>query len=285
MTSGDLIRAILAQAAVGARPPDDFEAIERRASARRRRRQQRARLGSALVVVGVVSVATVALNRPGADRVATDREPPVADHRPPSTGPARLPGPSQSPTDAARDGVVPAVAALPYAQRVSIVRSISTEEGRWILSRPRALEAPDCVLGDAGGTYGRDFVCTADYGELLLVRDDDVIVRAYPMPGHPPQEMAVTADAVYCSRQGDGALPTSMLCRVDRRTLALHGRLFPMDTREQLMAGVDPPPAGEWVVDPPSDRVGFNELATHSDGSVTTSAFTVDARTLSVNKR
>lgn len=182
---------------------------------------------------------------------------PPPDHLAPPADPAALPEPSQTPTEAARDGIVPAVAALSYKQRVSVVRSVSTEEGRWVLSRPAGVDPRSCVLGDADATYGRDFVCTSEF--LLVGSDEDVILRAFPMPGYPPSDVAVTEDAVYCGRQGDGGLPTSMLCRVDRRTLMLHGRLFPADGPD-APESVDPPPAGEWVVEPPSDRVGLDQL-------------------------
>jgi len=104
------------------------------------------------------------------------------------------------------------------------------------------------------------------------------------LPGYPPSEMVVTEDAVYCGRQGDGGLPTSMLCRVDRRAPMLQGRLFPIDGPD-APERVDPPPAGEWVVEPPSDRIGFDQLTTEPDGSLTTSAFTVDRRSLAVTQR
>lgn len=286
MSRNDTLRAILVEAAREARAPDDFGAIARRASHRRRRRRQRARLGSAMVVLALAlaGAATVGSNRPSGERVVSDRgRTPVGDVA--TADPDALPEPSQTPTDAARDGIVPAVANLPYNQRVSVVRSASTAEGRWILSRLAGAEAPNCVLGDATGTYGRDFVCTVEYGELLLVdSDDDAIIRAFPMPGYPPREMAVTEDAVYCGRQGDGALPASMLCRVDRRTLMLQGRLFPMDGPDAL-GSLDPPPAGQWVVEPPSDRIGFDQLTTDPDGLLTTRAFTVDRRSLEVSRR
>ena len=286
MSRDDALRAILTEAALGARAPDDFGAVARRASQRTRRRRQRVRLGSAMVVLALASagVATVASNRPSAERVVSDRVPAPVD-RFATPGPDARRGASQTPTDAARDGIVLAVAALSYKERVSVLHSVSTAEGRWILSRLAGAQAPNCVLGDVTGTYGRDYVCTVEYGEVLLVdSDDDVIVRAFPMPGYPPREMAVTEDAVYCGRQGDGGLPTSMLCRIDRRTLTFEGRLFPMDGPDAT-GEVDPPPTGQWVVEPPSDRIGFDQLRADSDGSLSTSAFTVDRRSLAVTQR
>jgi hypothetical protein len=67
-----------------------------------------------------------------------------------------------------------------------------------------------------------------EYGELLLLTSDrSRILRAYPFRGLLPQWLMVTPKAVYCGRQGDGGLPNSMVCRVDRSTGALIVVVFP----------------------------------------------------------
>jgi len=67
-----------------------------------------------------------------------------------------------------------------------------------------------------------------EYGELLLVTPDrSRILRAYPFRDVPPQWLLVTPRAVYCGRQGDGGVPNSMVCRVDRPTGALTVVVFP----------------------------------------------------------
>lgn len=67
-----------------------------------------------------------------------------------------------------------------------------------------------------------------EYGELLLMTPDrSRILRAYPFRDVPPQWLLVTPRAVYCGRQGDGGVPNSMVCRVDRSTGALTVVVFP----------------------------------------------------------
>ena len=69
-----------------------------------------------------------------------------------------------------------------------------------------------------------------------------MLFRSYPFRGVPPQWLLVTPQAVYCGRQGDGGLPDSMVCRVDRSTGALTVVVFqsPMDSgfgESQALAG------------------------------------------------
>ena len=93
---------------------------------------------------------------------------------------------SQSPQDAARDGVVPALAALPLSERLDAAAAVDTAEGRWVFSTPDhipAEAAPDCALGDPLGTRWRDFLCVDEYGEILLMNASGTrIIRAFPLP-------------------------------------------------------------------------------------------------------
>jgi hypothetical protein len=127
--------------------------------------------------------------------------------------------------------VLPEVAALPFAERVQVIASEEAPEGVWAISRMPG-EGP--TLGDERGRYGVDFVWPHDYGELLLLDTTSTrILRAVPLPGVPPQSLAVRDTAVYCSRQGDGGLPDSMLCRADRAGTGTLVRVF-------ASAGPDP---------------------------------------------
>jgi hypothetical protein len=133
------------------------------------------------------------------------------------------PPPSQTGTDAARDGVLPALADLPAALRVAPLLDMTTDQGDWMLARPSdqlidSTMADGCSLGNLEGTYPIDVICTVEYGEVLLI-DGTTIVRAYPMPGAIPSWLYVSANYVYAGHIGDGGLPDSTLVRIDRATL------------------------------------------------------------------
>lgn len=164
--------------------------------------------------------------------------------------------PSQPMDDAKRDGVLAAVAAMPFEQRVYVVKSVSSSEGLWAVSRPKNFRGAR-VRGDRSGVYGRDYVNLGEYGEVLLLDEAATrIRRAYPLPGFPPQTLLLTDTAVYCARQGDGGLPHSMLCRIDRRTRGWTARVFPYD---QEVGDFRRYP-DNWVTNEPVDRVLFSRL-------------------------
>jgi hypothetical protein len=174
---------------------------------------------------------------------------------------------SQSPQDAARDGVVPVLAALPLNERVDAAAAVGTAEGRWVFSTPDQIPteaAPDCALGDPLGTRWRDFLCIDEYGEILLMNADGTrIIRAFPLPfAHTTTHLVVTDKAVYCASQGDGGLPDSLLCRIDRTTLTMLVRVFPWQTDSAFAPPQSPDlyaPA-TWVLDQPRDAM-FSTLA------------------------
>jgi len=189
----------------------------------------------------------------------------------------------QSAEDAARDGVLPAVAGLPFDVRVEMMQEsagITTDDGVWVLSRltsQQAYERSDgCAIGateDPDAVYRRDVICTVEYGEILLLNHtQDRILRAYPFPGLPPQQLLVTDDAIYCARTGDGALRDGMLCRIDRDTFSSQVRIFPPETGSAFdpegadaSSGLDPETGAIWL--PPSWTV--DDQATFVPGELT----------------
>jgi len=172
--------------------------------------------------------------------------------------------PSQSPADAERDGVVPALAALPISLRVDPQFAIPTDEGLWVLSQPKAETVAwpqGCGLGDPTGLYGRDIICVLEYGEVLLMDPTgERILRAYPLPGLPPYLLVVTHDAIFCGRWGDGALPDSMLCRIDRTTLDWMVRVFPWYMESGFSELSETYIPSNWTIDDPIDASYFEHM-------------------------
>jgi hypothetical protein len=168
---------------------------------------------------------------------------------PTQTPPAR----SQSPSDAARDGVDEKIARLGFAQRVTVVNPLrdgtltrqTSREGVWVVSQLKEYSTAD------GFT---------PYGELLLLNPaGDRILRTFPLLDLPPEWVLVTPDAVYCGRQGDGALPDSMVCRVDRKTLTYTARVFPLKDsvyHDWTAADVAHRP-GDWSLAPPTTHAAY----------------------------
>lgn len=175
--------------------------------------------------------------------------------------------PSQTPSDAERDGVIPELAAIPVAMRVDVQLAIPAEEGLWVVSRPHPdiIDlAPGCRLGNPKGVHGIDNICVAEYGEVLLMdAEGQRILRAYPLPGLPPQLLEITDDAVFCARQGDGALPASMVCRIDRSTLEWTAHVYPWIDDSGFGENREVP--ANWVVEDPVDAAYFEHLKSGAD--------------------
>lgn len=226
-TLDDLRGALHAEADAAAYPDVDVlvSGARRRVAATRRRRL--AVLGA--VTAAVMVVGGVAMTRPTQQALpqpaGTGASAPVTS--PTVTPTASLPA-SQSTADARAYGIEAAVAALPIGVRVQpldpafwpvATTQASTPEGLWMVSR--AERSPNYDDAAHPGLL-------TEYGELLLLTPDrSRILRAYPFRGVPPQWLLVTPQAVYCGRQGDGGLPDSMVCRVDRSTGALGVAVFP----------------------------------------------------------
>jgi len=204
-------------------------------------------------------------------------------------------GPSQSPEDAARDQIVPELAALPLGVRVHQADDwagptiVETTAGIWILSRMDSdlaftlTESTGCGFGateDPEAVYGRDVVCLLEYTEILLLDSQSgEILRAYPFSGAIPRQLLRTDDALYCIGQSDGGLANSLLCRIDLATLEPAVRIFPRDGSEYDWSWV---PRG-WTIDDPVGVVLWENLAV-SDSGITISGHsgtaTIDPQTL-----
>ena len=167
----------------------------------------RARVRGA-VLIGVMLLTTISCTEDAARPVPSPTAP--ARTLPPDgedfVGSPSPPGPSQSAADARRDGVPPAVAKQRLVDRIRTAWvSVEIDERTWVAARSNYQE----------------------YGEVLLMdRGRTRILRAFPLDGVPPHNLAVTDDAVYCARQGDGGLPHSMVCRIDPDTNTMSVRVF-----------------------------------------------------------
>lgn len=228
--------------------PPEMDALYRRSSARRRHRAVTAGTVSLLLLVGgVVLAVDAARDRveisgpstdPGSDAPASPLDPPI-----PSDD-----EPSQTPVEAARDGVHRTLAALDHRSRVSHLVTVETDDGYWTLSRPpetlgRLFE--DGVIGDRSGRYGMDWVQVGEYAEILLLDRDGHILRSYPMPSLVPSWIHVDEHAVYAGRVGDGGMPTSSIVRIDRYTHQSTVVFFPHDDHIPLLIpGWQAPPSG-----------------------------------------
>jgi len=139
--------------------------------------------------------------------------------------------PSQSAADATRDGVVAAVAELPPSSRIGVEAELPAGNGsRWVLSRlprgtvERFATTSSGRLGDPSNGPAAN-----DYGEVLLLGADGAIVKAWPMPGAPPNWLVLGSDRVYAGHDGDGGLPDSTLIRIDSATLQATVVLVPAE--------------------------------------------------------
>jgi hypothetical protein len=229
----------------------DVEALvtsaRRRVVASRRRRLAglcAATAAAAVVGVLVTTQSTHLAVRQPAGRGATTPAPsatptPTAS---PTSSPTVTQPPSQSAGDARVYGIDPAIAALPIGVRVLqldpaiwpvATTQASTPEGLWLVSYPYASAGVDLAAHPQ----------LTVYGELLLMTPDrSRILSAYPFRDVPPQWLLVTPHAVYCGRQGDGGVPNSMACRVDRSTGALTVVVFP--SPDDFATDAPPVPGG-----------------------------------------
>ena len=241
-TLDDLRGALHAQADAAAYPDVDVlvSGARRRVAATRRRR---------LAVLGAVTAAVMVVGGVAMTRGTQQALPQPAGQgaSAPVTGPTVIPtaslSASQSSVDARAYGIEAAVAALPIGVRVQpldtavwpvATTQASTPEGLWLVSR-----AERSTNYDDAAHPG----LLTEYGELLLLTPDrGRILRAYPFRGVPPQWLLVTPKAVYCGRNGDGGLPNSMVCRIDRSTGALTVVVFPDPS--DFWADAPPVPGG-----------------------------------------
>lgn len=242
-------------------PPPSIDALRQRVDDQRRRTRRRVAGLGAVAVLGAVMIVPRLASAPDTNVAAG---PSVST--PSVTSPDLLPGdgPSQSPADAARDGVHPLVAGLSPRARAKVLVSVAVGDHTWAITEADGDLAPPedgGVLGDASGTYGRDWVQLNEYGELLLLDSQGAIERAYPMAGLIPTWLHVTDDAVYAGHTGDGGLPASSLIRVDRKTLASTVVVFPYDTHR--------PEGPGWITAPATTPISdFVQVGPDGTGTV-----------------
>jgi META domain len=182
--------------------------------------------------------------------------------------------PSQSSGDAARDRVAPNVASMAFGRRVRRIEPVvdgasvraEVREGVWMISASRYEPLPREIL--------------------LLSRDEGTIIRAFPLDPTPPQWLLVTDRAVYCGREGDGAIPDSMLCRIDRRTGELLVHVFRCDASCDGLRPEDiEDRAGRWTFSVRPAHAAFTHARLEGDRLVVSNAngsqtLRVDAATL-----
>jgi hypothetical protein len=191
---------------------------------------------------------------------------------------------SQSASDARRDQVPPKVAALTVADRVEVQRansapfkraSAKATDGTWVASQLHVDLIDNCTYHVPDGDI---YYCSTDWGEVLLRDSSGKIKRAYPLPGLPPQYISVGPDAVYCARQGDGGLPNSMVCRIDRKTLKMTVRVFP----SSIDSGIDPKAywPKSWTLD--TRELAVSELTLDPRGLRVGDSMYLDPETLKI---
>ncbi|HEU5151974.1 MAG TPA: hypothetical protein VFU19_15865, partial [Iamia sp.] len=177
--------------------------------------------------------------------------------------------PSQSPEDAARDGIPAAVADLSVAARVTVEAEVAAPEGRWTLSTIEDSGRLPCQDVDPYGVPGVERFC--GWEEVLLRDEAGTILRAHPMWEMTPSWIHLTPDAVLGGRVGDGGQPSSTLFRIDRETLELTGVVFPAPDGEPVVigpGGLAPTTAEDWRLAP--DDVSVDDLVTTGPDAVGT---------------
>lgn len=231
-------------------PEVDLEDGWRRVEAALPTRRSRRRRNRLLVAVAgtAAAVAVVMLTLPGpspmptldtAPTAASTTLPPRTSSTTPSVtetepGVDSADSPSQSPGDAARDGVIPELAAIPLDIRADRLWEHTEPEGTWVVAQPteQLIDRQAAINTDARGADAASpcrmgdpvddtrAICVGEYGEILLLdRQGRQVVRAYPFPGAPPDWVLVGPEALYSGHVGDGGLPFSTLVRIDRTTL------------------------------------------------------------------
>lgn len=206
----------------------------RRNRLRRRRRLAMGAAAGTIVLSGAVALAAARDADRGSEVTATDLAGTADDTNGDRVSPPLPSGdePSQSPQDADRDRVHPALARLSSSDRAHWLVSLRVPDGYWTVSRPPGDEAVE--VGDPAGRYGIERIVLPEYGEILFVDDDGRIRRAYPMPGLVPSWLHVTERYVYAGRVGDGALPASSVVRIDRADWTAQVIVFPVEAHRAI---------------------------------------------------
>jgi hypothetical protein len=193
----------------------------------------------------------------------------------PSNNPAasRTLEPSQSAADAARDKVLPDIAAMPLSQRLAPIEAehpgTQTQaigpEGTWVISSPDissiAGSCPNPPPKVYEGDSSSQLISCVRYTEILLMTPNlGRVIKAFPIADTPPQWLTLTPEAIYCGRQSAGR---SMICRIDRKSMDLTGRTFPNRQQKDLADSysvLSQEFPGTWTKDKRSDLTGFDQI-------------------------
>jgi hypothetical protein len=237
--SRDLDQLLHDTAATPRREPDPAGFV--RSGRRRRRRRHAAGAASALAaVLAVTAVGLQAWPEPAPQIVDQPEDAAPAQPTPapaetdapteeeatglPQAQPVAWPdGPSQSPEDAAAQGVPAKVAALPIADRLDLRGSVQAPEGVYVHSSlpPDTIQALGLNEPLSGGAF------PTEYRELLLLDPDTLaITRAWPVAGlyfYEPPTVLDAPNVVVMAGVRDGANPWSGVVVIDRDTSERRG--------------------------------------------------------------
>jgi hypothetical protein len=192
--------------------------------------------------------------------------------------------PSQSRADAARDKILPKIAALPLSQRLAPIEPlhpgaatrVSAPEGTWLISHPDVSSIvgtcpdPPPTITPEGNVLASG--SCVEYTEILLMTPDlSRVIRAFTIADEPAQWLVLTPKALYCGRQGGLGFHDSMVCRIDRSTMQFTVRAFPssrpgptgpadiaadLGADESILTQSLP---GLWTKEKPSTLTGFDQ--------------------------
>lgn len=134
------------------------------------------------------------------------------------------------------DAVHPAIAALPFAERVEEVGRVEVAGQVCVLSKLPASTAQRFIDKGLAGPH-----LDPSGGEVLHL-DGELIVHSVPMNASPPSFIEANDSVVYAGRHGDGGYPDSALIGIDLTSGRVNRLVFPAGDSP------DPDPGPEWML-------------------------------------